>query len=141
MICEYRTDEKITSSSNEELEHKQDWSAAKSHRWNSFKWLTRKIAFVRLREKSRLFAMELLSNNDIECKTFTNSIKTALEKEYRNIMLTGPTNCRKAFLLNPLNKIYQTFTNPTSSSFARVGTEKAEVIFLNDFRWSPQIIP
>lgn len=92
----------------------------------------------------RLFAMELLSNNDINRETFTNSIKTALEKgrgKYRNIMLTGPTNCGKTFLLNPLNAIYQTFTNPASTSFAWVGAEKAEVVFLNDFRWSSQIIP
>lgn len=55
-------------------------------------------------------------------------------------MLTGPADCGKTFLLNPLNKIYHTFTNPVSSNFAWVGAEKAEVIFLNDFRWSAQII-
>jgi hypothetical protein len=55
-------------------------------------------------------------------------------------MLTGPANCGKTFLLNPLNKIYHTFTNPASNSFAWVGAENAEVVFLNDFRWSPQII-
>lgn len=32
------------------------------------------------------------------------------------------------------------FTNPATSNFAWVGAEKAEVIFLNDFRWNPQII-
>jgi hypothetical protein len=53
---------------------------------------------------------------------------------------TGPANCGKTFLLNPLNKIYHTFTNPASNSFAWVGAENAEVVFLNDFRWSPQII-
>ena len=92
----------------------------------------------------RSFAMELLNNNNIARETFTNSIKTALEKgrgKYRNVMLTGPTNCGKTFLLNPLNKIYETFTNPASTSFAWVGAEKAEIVFLNDFRWSPQIIP
>ena len=60
--------------------------------------------------------------------------------KFRNIMLTGPANCGKTFLLNPLNKIFSTFTNPASTSFAWVGAEKAEVLFLNDFRWSPQII-
>lgn len=55
-------------------------------------------------------------------------------------MLTGPANCGKTFLLNPLNKVYHTFTNPASTSFAWVGAENAEIIFLNDFRWSPQII-
>lgn len=55
-------------------------------------------------------------------------------------MLTGPANCGKTFLLNPLNTIFKTFTNPASTSFAWVGAEQAEVVFLNDFRWSPQII-
>ena len=55
-------------------------------------------------------------------------------------MLTGPANGGKTFLLNPLNKVFNTFTNPASTSFAWVGAEKAEVVFLNDFRWSPQII-
>ena len=55
-------------------------------------------------------------------------------------MLTGPANCGKTFLLNLLNNIFNTFTNPASTSFAWVGAEKAEVVFLNDFRCSPQII-
>ena len=44
-------------------------------------------------------------------------------------------------MVNPLTKIYNTFCNPASSTFAWVGAEEAEVIFLNDFRWSSQIIP
>ena len=55
-------------------------------------------------------------------------------------MLTGPANCGKTFLLNPLNVVYRTFTNPANTSFAWVGAETAEVVFLNDFRWSQQII-
>ena len=60
--------------------------------------------------------------------------------KFRNILLTGPANCGKTFLLNPLNKVFITFTNPACTSFAWVGAEKAEVVLLNDFRWSPQII-
>ena len=56
-------------------------------------------------------------------------------------MITGPANCGKTFLLNPLNTIFKTFTNPATGTFAWVGAEKAEVIFLNDFRWSPQVLP
>ena len=44
-------------------------------------------------------------------------------------------------MLNPLNTIYKTFSNPASTTFAWVGTEQSEVVFLNDFRWSAQIIP
>lgn len=55
-------------------------------------------------------------------------------------MITGPANCGKTFLLNPINVIFKTFTNPSSATFAWVGAEDAKVLFLNDFRWSPQII-
>ena len=61
-------------------------------------------------------------------------------RKNRNVMLVWPTNCGKTFLLNPLNMSYNTFTNPASSSFGWVGAEKAECLFLNDFRWSSSII-
>ena len=88
-------------------------------------------------------ALQLLANNNISVDNFANCVKDLLTKgrgKFRNIMLTGPANCGKTFLLNPLNKVFNTFTNPASTSFAWVGAEKAEVVFLNDFRWSPQII-
>ena len=89
-------------------------------------------------------AKEVLSRNDISVSGFAQSVRSLLEKgrgKHRNIMLIGPTNCAKTFLLNPLNVIYNTFTNPASGSFAWVGAEKAECIFLNDVRWSSSIIP
>ena len=55
-------------------------------------------------------------------------------------MIVGAANCGKTFLLNPLNVIYNTFSNPACTSFAWVGAEKAEVLFLNDFRWSSSVI-
>ena len=88
-------------------------------------------------------ALQLLANNNIAVGNFDGCIKDLLAKgrgKFRNIMLTGPANCGKTFLLNPLNKVFNTFTNPASTSFAWVGAEKAEVVFLHDFRWSPQII-
>ena len=60
--------------------------------------------------------------------------------KYRNILVKGSANCGKTFLLNPLNVVYNTFSNPASSSFAWVGAASAEIIFLNDFRWSPQVL-
>ena len=60
--------------------------------------------------------------------------------KYRNILVKGSANCGKTFLLNPLNVLYNTFSNPASSSSAWVGAESAEIIFLNDFRWSPQVL-
>ena len=60
--------------------------------------------------------------------------------KYRNILLTGPANCGKTFILNLLNVVYKTFSNPTSPSFAWIGVENYEILFLNDFRWSSQIL-
>lgn len=88
-------------------------------------------------------AISLLGKNHVSCDHFAHCVRVLLEKgrgKYRNIMLTGPANCGKTFLLNPLNIVFKTFTNPASTSFAWVGAEKAEVLFLNDFRWSQQII-
>jgi len=89
-------------------------------------------------------ANEIFVNNCIASNTFSEAVKELLKKgrgKYRNIMLIGAANCGKTFLLNPLNKIYDTFTNPASGTFAWVGAEDAECIFLNDFRWSEKIIP
>ena len=74
---------------------------------------------------------------------FACALRELLEKgqgKYRNLMLVGPANCGKTFLLNPLNTLYQTFTNPATTSYAWIGSENAEVIFLNDFRWSKEIL-
>lgn len=89
-------------------------------------------------------ANEILTNNGISEMYFKDAVKLLLQQgrgKYRNIMLIGPANCGKTFLFNPLRKVYEAFSNPATGSFAWVGVEKAEVIFLNDFRWSQQLIP
>ncbi|PIK38661.1 hypothetical protein BSL78_24510 [Apostichopus japonicus] len=89
-------------------------------------------------------AEDILRRNDIPAGTFKRAVVDVLEKgrgKYRNIFITGPANCGKTFILAPLTQIFKVFSNPASTSFAWVGAEKAEVIFLNDFRWSPQIMP
>ena len=88
-------------------------------------------------------ACEVLKQNGICKETFTSSIKDLLKKggsKFRNVMICGPANSAKTFLLNPLTSVYNTFCNPACSSFAWVGAEDAECIFLNDFRWSQTII-
>ena len=60
--------------------------------------------------------------------------------KFRNIMFVGPGNCAKTFLLPPLQLIYKTFRNPANDKYAWLGSEKADVIFLNDFRWSSEMI-
>ena len=89
-------------------------------------------------------AVQVLQNNNVPVAVFKEAVSELLVKgrgKYRNIMIVGPANCAKTFLLNPLTKIYTTFCNPATGSFAWVGVENAECIFLNDFRWSAQLIP
>ena len=60
--------------------------------------------------------------------------------KYRNIMIVGPANCGKTFILQPLSLIFNCFQNPASTSFAWVGADEAEIIILNDLRWNTQLI-
>lgn len=87
-------------------------------------------------------AKDVLDRNSIEHGTFTKALYELLRDgrgKYRNLLLIGPANCGKSFLLSPLTSIYRSFSNPASTSFAWVGVEDAEIILLNDFRWSSQV--
>mgnify|MGYP002804305623 CR=1 FL=1 len=89
-------------------------------------------------------ARNILVRNNVDISEFVGAVRLLLEKgrgKYRNILVTVPSSCGKTFILNPLCAIYDTFCNPASTSFAWVGVEHSEVIFLNDFRWSAQVIP
>ena len=91
-----------------------------------------------------LCAEEILEENGIGVELFRTAVNELLLRgrgKNRNLLLTGPTNCGKSFLLNPLKVVYRTFCNPATGTFAWVGVENAECILLNDFRWSAQIIP
>ena len=88
-------------------------------------------------------AEKLIHRNGIDLLVFATACSMLLEKgrgKYRNILLTGPANCGKTFIPNPLNVVYKTFSNPASTSFAWIGVENCEILFLNDFRWSSQIL-
>ena len=61
-------------------------------------------------------------------------------KKGNDLMVIGPANCGKTFLFRPLTEIFDTFVSPTHGTFAWVGAEKAEVVFLNDLRWSEKLI-
>ena len=90
-----------------------------------------------------VMATETLNKNNIDITVFASAIRLALEKgrgKKRNVIIVGPSNCGKTFLLSPLTKIYRCFSNPATGSFAWLGIEKAEVIYLNDFRWTSKII-
>ena len=88
-------------------------------------------------------AIQVLANQGITPLVFCTAVYDALSKgrgKFRNIYVHGSSNCGKSFILSPLKVIYKTFCNPATGSFAWIGVEKAEVIFLNDFRWEPKLI-
>ena len=83
---------------------------------------------------------EVLTNNKLHPAVFGTALRELLtlrRGKYRNIIIVGPSNCGKTFLLKPLELIFETFANPASHKYAWVGAHDAEIIFLNDFRWSP----
>jgi hypothetical protein len=90
-------------------------------------------------------AREVLTLNKISEEEFTSAILKNVRDgrgKYRNIMLVGPTNCAKTFLLKPLSKIFaeEFFENPANHRFGWAGVENASVIMLQDFRWSKELI-
>jgi hypothetical protein len=87
-------------------------------------------------------ACRILRDNYVEPHIFARAVHDLLQNgrgKYRNIMITGPANCGKSFMIGPLSKIFRTFHNPATSSFAWVGVEDAEIILLNDFRWTQKV--
>ena len=87
---------------------------------------------------------EIQHDNKTNAYVLTEAIQTLLELcwgKNRNILLVGSANCKNTFLLNPLTDIYGTFLNPSSSKYAFAGPKNKEPMFLNDLRWSQEIIP
>ena len=88
-------------------------------------------------------AFEVLTNNHIHPVIFAAAIRELIEKgrgKFRNLMIIGPANCGKTFLLAPLQILFRTFSNPANDKYAWIGAESSECIFLNDFRWSSELI-
>lgn len=88
-------------------------------------------------------AYEVLSKNRIQPYVYADSVRNLLIKgrgKFRNIIIVGPANCGKTFLLRPLDLVFKTFCNPAVDKYAWVGADGAECIFLNDFRWSRELI-
>ncbi len=88
-------------------------------------------------------ALKLVESHGIIVSEFATAIYTALVKgraKYQNIFIHGPANSGKTFIIKPLTVIYNAFSNPATGSFAWIGVDEAEIIYLNDFRWDPKII-
>ena len=89
-------------------------------------------------------ASQTLQRNNCSNVEFALAIRNALlngRGKGRNVLIVGPANCAKTFILKPLCDVFNAFVNPASGTFAWVGVEQAEIIFLNDFRWSEHILP
>lgn len=85
-------------------------------------------------------ALEILQLNKIEPRDFAMKVVKALTEgrsKGANLMVVGPTNCAKSFLLKPLLQIYDTFTSPSESKFNLVNAIDKEVMFWNDIRYLP----
>ena len=91
-------------------------------------------------------ALEVLRLNNIPKEQFAGAVKTLLlhgRGKFRNILIYGEENCAKTFILMPLKAIFlgdKLFENPATDKYAWVGAEKAQVMLLNDFRWSKDLI-
>ena len=88
-------------------------------------------------------AEEVLYNNKVHPILYAAAVRELLTLgggKYRNLMIVGKTNCGKTFLLKPLLLLFDTFSNPAADKYAWVGADKKEVIWLNDFRWSRELI-
>ena len=88
-------------------------------------------------------AIEVLTQNCVNPVLFAASMRDLLQKgrgKHRNIMVIGPKDSAKTFLFTPLQVLFKVFSNPSNDKYAWIGADEAEVIFLNDFRWSNEKI-
>ena len=86
-------------------------------------------------------AMEICELNNIPHQDLGFAIHDLLDvgrKKHKNLLLFGESNCAKTFLLDPLSLIFvNTFHTPPSSTFGWLDADRAQVIYLNDYRWKP----
>ena len=88
-------------------------------------------------------ALQILERNEIDVSSYANALYRALHLgrgKYTNVYIYGPANSGKSFMIAPLKIVYHAFVNPATGGFAWVGAEEAEVIVLNDLRWTPSLI-
>ena len=88
-------------------------------------------------------AKEILQNNQVNMYYFARAIRQALKvgrQKNTNVLITGPTNCGKSFLFDPLELAFKAFVNPANGKYAWISLDECEVAYLNDFRWSPEMI-
>ena len=89
--------------------------------------------------------MDVLQFSNINAIDFANHLYDSLDKgrgKFRNIILVGESNCAKTFMFKPTAKIFgdSLFENPAHDKYCWVGADSANVILLQDFRYSREII-
>ena len=85
----------------------------------------------------------VLTNNRVHPIVFAEVLQDLMinsRGKNQNIFIAGPANCGKTFLISPLQNIFKTFSNPSNDEYAWLGAKMGELIFLNYFRWSPEMI-
>ena len=88
-------------------------------------------------------ALEVLRNNSINKYVFAYCMRELISKgrgKGRNLILIGPANCGKTFLFAPVQHMFRTFSNPSHDKYTWQEAENCEVMFMNDFRWSAEIM-
>ena len=84
--------------------------------------------------------MQTLDNNHVRSQ-FCQAVYRALaegRKKKTNVMLLGPTNAAKSFLVKPLAQIYRAYKIPDSGNYQLESILDKEIVFLNDFAWDPR---
>lgn len=87
----------------------------------------------------KTLAKETLEVNQISVTDFASAVLTLIKigrSKGRNILLIGRTNCGKSFLLRPLERVYNSLSNPATNTFSFSDVINKEVIFLDDFRYN-----
>lgn len=88
-------------------------------------------------------AMQVLPNNLVQPIVFAEVLGDLMINggvKNRNTFIAGPANCGKTFLISPPQNIFKMFYNERNAKCVWLGAEKVELIFLNDFIWSPVMI-
>lgn len=88
-------------------------------------------------------ARETLTRNQLSGR-FQRLIYMALLKgrgKPRCIFLMGPTTCAKSWLIKPLSEIFRVYRVPDDGSHRLESILDCELLYLNDFEWSPDWLP
>ena len=90
-------------------------------------------------------ALEILTWNKIKRSDFSSAMSNAMRRgrqKFQNVIIIGRSNCAKTFLLKPLKNIFgeRLFENPSNDKYGWQGVQNAQVICLQDFRYSKEMI-